>query len=105
MNDLQMQRRCLGRGALCLLIPMLAGIVTGAGGPADKALDIMREVERRVLTDSQSYEGAIEVVDANNAQFGAGVAAVSEELNVQVAALKLSKAIGEFGIDKLERKP
>jgi hypothetical protein len=31
---------------------------------ADRALEIMREAERRVLTDSQSYEGALEVVDS-----------------------------------------
>jgi hypothetical protein len=31
---------------------------------ADRALEIMREAERRVLSDSQSYEGAIEVVDS-----------------------------------------
>jgi hypothetical protein len=31
---------------------------------ADRALEIMREAERRVLSESQSYEGALEVVDA-----------------------------------------
>jgi hypothetical protein len=31
---------------------------------ADRALEIMREAERRVLSDSQSYEGTIEVVDS-----------------------------------------
>jgi len=31
---------------------------------ADRALDIMREVERRQLTESQSNDGAIEVIDS-----------------------------------------
>jgi hypothetical protein len=31
---------------------------------ADKAMEIMKEVEKRALSDSQSYEGAIEVMDA-----------------------------------------
>ena len=31
---------------------------------ADKALEIMKEVENRALADSQSYEGAIDVIDA-----------------------------------------
>ena len=31
---------------------------------ADKALEIMKEVENRALTDSQSYEGAIDVIDS-----------------------------------------
>ncbi len=43
---------------LCLLLS-----TAGAAG-AEKAIDIMREVERRVLTNSQSYEGAIEVTDS-----------------------------------------
>jgi hypothetical protein len=32
--------------------------------PAQSALEIMREVERRVLTDSQTYEGFLEVTDS-----------------------------------------
>lgn len=42
------------------------GILFGTLGAraADKALEIMKEVEDRALSDSQSYEGAIEVVDA-----------------------------------------
>jgi hypothetical protein len=40
---------------LMMLVPAAA---------ADKALEIMQEVERRALADSQSYEGAIEVIDA-----------------------------------------
>ena len=32
-------------------------------GPADRALEIMREAERRQLTESQSNAGAIEVID------------------------------------------
>jgi len=38
-------------------------LALGAAG-ADRALEIMREVERRQLTDSQSNDGAIEVVDS-----------------------------------------
>ena len=49
---------------LCLLL--IASAMPGIRNAAatDKALEIMKEVERRVLTDSQSYEGAIEVVDS-----------------------------------------
>jgi hypothetical protein len=32
--------------------------------PSDKAVEIMREVENRALSESQSYEGAIDVTDA-----------------------------------------
>jgi hypothetical protein len=37
---------------------------TMSAGAADRALEIMKEVEKRALSDSQSYEGAIEVLDA-----------------------------------------
>ncbi len=46
------------------LLPLLPVILLGAAAPADRALEIMKEVERRALTDSQSYEGAIDVIDA-----------------------------------------
>ena len=36
---------------------------TVAGAQSNRALEIMREVERKLLTDSQSYDGAIEVAD------------------------------------------
>ena len=49
---------------ICMLILLLGCQATVAGAPVDKALEIMREVERRALSDSQSYEGAIEVIDA-----------------------------------------
>lgn len=45
----------------CLEVWILTASVSPA---ADRALEIMKEVERRILTDSQSYEGAIEVSDA-----------------------------------------
>jgi hypothetical protein len=48
-----------------LIFAVIIGwLVTAPVVGAEKALDIMREVERRVLTDSQSYQGAIEVVEA-----------------------------------------
>lgn len=40
----------------------------------------------------------LDVVDALNALFGAQVSAVTNELNVQVASLQLSRAIGKFGV-------
>jgi Outer membrane lipoprotein-sorting protein len=46
---------------LCVFVSW--GLVPGAAA-ADRALEIMREVERRQLTDSQSNDGAIEVVDS-----------------------------------------
>ena len=52
------------RKTICMLILLLAGGTIAAAAFADKALEIMREVERRALSDSQSYEGAIEVIDA-----------------------------------------
>lgn len=57
------------------------------------------------LVDEQFKAGAatyLDIVDANNARFAAGVAVVSEELNVQVASLKLAKAVGRFGVERLE---
>jgi hypothetical protein len=36
---------------------------TVAGAQSNRALEVMREVERKLLTDSQSYDGAIEVAD------------------------------------------
>src|SRR5512135_1764648 len=50
--------------SICSLVLLLACGFIMAAAPADKALEIMREVERRALSDSQSYEGAIEVIDA-----------------------------------------
>jgi hypothetical protein len=35
---------------------------TAGAAPPDRAAEIMREVEKRALTDSQSYQGAIEVI-------------------------------------------
>lgn len=41
----------------------------------------------------------LDVTDALNARFAAQTAAVTEELNVQVASLQLSRAIGKFGVE------
>lgn len=40
----------------------------------------------------------LDVTDALNARFGAEVAVVTEQLNVQVASLRLSRAIGRYGV-------
>src|SRR5262245_53411905 len=45
------------------LLLLFAASWSMTGAPADRALEIMREVERLQLTDSQSNDGAIEVVD------------------------------------------
>ncbi len=54
-------------------------------------------VESASLVDAQFRAGAatyLDVVDANTARFSAGVATVSEELNVQTATLRLLEAMG-----------
>ena len=54
-----------GMQALGFLAALILVMSTSAvQGSDDKALEIMKEVQRRALTDSQSYEGAIDVVDA-----------------------------------------
>ena len=50
------------RGAILAILILVIGL--GSAGAADRGLEIMKEVERRALADSQSYEGAIEVEDA-----------------------------------------
>src|SRR5690606_2740116 len=40
----------------------------------------------------------LDVTDAYNARFVSQVAVVNNQLNVQVAALQLSRAIGKFGV-------
>jgi hypothetical protein len=45
-----------------LVMAFLFRVTTAAA--ADRGLEIMKEVEKRALADSQSYEGAIEVTDA-----------------------------------------
>jgi hypothetical protein len=40
------------------------GMMTAGLAAGDRGLEIMQEVERRALSDSQSYEGAIEVIDS-----------------------------------------
>ena len=54
-------------------------------------------VENATLAETSFRAGAatyLDVVDANSARFGAGVARVSEELNVQTATLRLLQAVG-----------
>jgi outer membrane protein TolC len=54
-------------------------------------------VESASLVDTQFRTGAatyLDVVDANTARFGAGVATVAEELGVQTATLRLLEALG-----------
>ena len=54
-------------------------------------------VENATLAETSVRAGAatyLDVVDANAARFGAGVARVSEELNVQTATLRLLQAVG-----------
>ncbi len=54
-------------------------------------------VENATLAETSFRAGAatyLDVVDANAARFGAGVARVSEELNVQTATLRLLQAVG-----------
>lgn len=54
-------------------------------------------VENATLAEASFRAGAatyLDVVDANAARFGAGVARVSEELNVQTATLRLLQAVG-----------
>lgn len=42
----------------------------------------------------------LDVTDALNARFAAEINAVTEELNVQVASLRLARAIGRFGVEQ-----
>jgi hypothetical protein len=51
---------CLG----VLVALLLFCLFTTPSMAADRALEIVREAERRVLSDSQSYEGALEVIDS-----------------------------------------
>jgi len=54
------------RYAFLGLLSLIAFFGTRSVGftAADRGLEIMRDVEKRALSDSQSYEGAIEVIDA-----------------------------------------
>lgn len=54
-------RRCRGP----LLSLSLACAVAASAASSDRAVEIMREVEKRGQADSQSYDGAIEVVEPN----------------------------------------
>jgi hypothetical protein len=56
-----MNRIC---GALLLISIAVPAPAGSAWMQSNRALDIMREVENKLLTESQSYDGAIEVVDA-----------------------------------------
>ncbi len=67
--------------------------------------------ENAALVDAQVASGLatyLDAVDASAARFAAGVAAVSEELNVEIATLKLAKATGrlfEAGPDRSATSP
>lgn len=59
--------------------------------------------ENADLVRSQYEAGVatyLDVTDALNARFAAEIAVVTEELNVQVASLRLSRAIGRFGVEQ-----
>jgi hypothetical protein len=62
MNRPRKHNRRLGVRSFLLAILVVMG--KAGAVPADKALEIMKDAERRILTDSQSNEGAIEVIDA-----------------------------------------
>jgi len=61
------QRHGDHRALICLLAILMTP--SASASAADRALEIMKEVERRILADSQSYEGAIEVIDAKGKVF------------------------------------
>jgi len=56
----------MNRTLAILLVTFIAAPAPAgnAGMQSKRALDIMREVDNKLLTDSQSYDGAIEVIDA-----------------------------------------
>lgn len=59
--------------------------------------------ESAELVRAQYEAGAatyLDVTDANSVEFTARVQVVTEELNTQVAALRLSRAIGKFGVER-----
>jgi len=59
--------------------------------------------ESAQLVRAQYEAGAatyLDVTDANSVEFAARVQVVTEELNTQVAALRLSRAIGKFGVER-----
>lgn len=57
MKPRWLQRWCVALLSLCLACAVAARVV-----PSERADEIMREVEKRGLADSQSYHGMIEVV-------------------------------------------
>ncbi len=61
-------------------------------------------LENVSLVQTQFAAGAatsLDVVDASTARYLAGFAVVAEELNVELASLKLSRAIGRFQVEGL----
>lgn len=59
--------------------------------------------ENAVLVRSQFDAGAttyLDVTDANTAVYGAELGVVTEELNLALAALRLSKSVGALGLSK-----
>ena len=63
MNTCRMKPRRLRTCRVPLLSLCLACAVAAWAAPSERAVEIMREVEKRGLADSQSYDGAIEVVE------------------------------------------
>jgi len=61
--------------------------------------------ESASLVRAQYEAGAatyLDLVDAQATEFAAQVAVVTEQLNTQVAALRLSRSIGKFGVERFE---
>ena len=61
--------------------------------------------ESATLVRAQYEAGAatyLDVTDAAAAEYGANVAVVTEELNTQVASLRLARALGKFGSERFE---
>jgi outer membrane protein TolC len=57
-------------------------------------------VESAAIVDAQFAAGMatyLDAADAANQRFAAGVAALTEELNVRIASLRLAKAMGQLG--------
>jgi hypothetical protein len=65
MSSRRMKPRRPTRCRMPLLSLCLACTVAAWAAPSQRAVEIMQEVEKRGLADSQSYNGAIEVVEPN----------------------------------------
>jgi outer membrane lipoprotein-sorting protein len=65
MSRCRMKPRRLQKCRVPLLSLCLACAVAAWAAPSERAVEIMREVEKQGLADSQSYDGTIEVVAPN----------------------------------------